>query len=320
MKESLLMALWVGFLFVSLGITARLLRRSWLAPGAFFTLYWSIAAVSPLIFSPYEKVSAGAVMWIFFSTLAVFSGDLVGALSRKNEQQVKENVLFSASQISFISVIVIFCSIVGMVSFVIIFNSAAQNLSLLSVQDFVAVARKIADTRYTRAYKPFLTQFLNMFLYAGPLFGGLLVGIENRRRYLIIAALPMLPAVLMTAIFILRGFIIISILLWIGSYLGTRVLVGSQQLFTKRHLVIHVLFQRVHMLKFVRLRSATWQCFLTGLTEQDFKLRVPCLVRIPLQESLTYWVYVNVKSVCLLKQSLYLMVPRVIYTRFSGFL
>jgi oligosaccharide repeat unit polymerase len=238
MKESLLMALWVGFLFVSLGITARLLRRSWLAPGAFFTLYWSIAAVSPLIFSPYEKVSAGAVMWIFFSTLAVFSGDLVGALSRKNEQQVKENVLFSASQISFISVIVIFCSIVGMVSFVIIFNSAAQNLSLLSVQDFVAVARKIADTRYTRAYKPFLTQFLNMFLYAGPLFGGLLVGIENRRRYLIIAALPMLPAVLMTAIFILRGFIIISILLWIGSYLGTRVLVGSQQLFTKRHLVL----------------------------------------------------------------------------------
>ena len=231
------MAIWVGLLFVSLAIAARLLKRSWLAPGAFFTLYWCVAAIVPLVFLPYEKVSAGAVMWIFLSTLAIFSGDLVGALRRKNEQKVRENVVFSASQVSFISGVVICCSVVGIISFVIIFNSAAQDLRLLSVQDFVAVARKIAGSRYTMTYKPFLTQFLNMFLYTGPLFGGLLIAIEHRRRYLIIAALPMLPALLMTAIFTLRGFIIISVLLWISSYLGMRVLLGHYQLFTKRHLI-----------------------------------------------------------------------------------
>jgi len=76
-----------------------------------------------------------------------------------------------------------------------------------------------------------------MFLYAGPLFGGLLIAIDRRRRYLIIGALPMLPALLMTAIFTKRGFIIISILLWISSYLATRILRGNYQLFTKRHLI-----------------------------------------------------------------------------------
>ena len=232
------MAPLAGLLFIPLGIAARLLKRSWLSPGAFFALYWCVTTVSPLIFLPNEKVSVWAVSWIFFSTLAVFFGDLVGALRRKNEEKERENVVFSASQISFISVIVIFCSIVGMVSFVFIFSTATQNLGAsLSVDNFVAVARKIAHTRYTRAYKPFLTQFLNMFLYAGPLFGGLLIAVEHRLRYLVIAALPLLPAMLMTAIFMLRGFVIISILLGISSYLATRVLLGCNQLFTKRLLI-----------------------------------------------------------------------------------
>ena len=238
MKESLLIALWGGSLFVGLGIAARLLKRSWLAPGAFFALYWCIAAISPLIFAPYEKVSVKVVIWIFLSALTVLVGDLVGAFRRQNRQILTGNLIFSASQVSLIRAVVIFCSVVGIVSFVIILTSAAQNLSpLVSIQDLVVVARKIAASRYDSTYKPFLTQFLNMFLYAGPLFGGLLVAIENRRRYLIIAALPMLPALLMTAIFTLRGFIIISVLLWISSYLGMRVLLGHYQLFTKRHLI-----------------------------------------------------------------------------------
>jgi oligosaccharide repeat unit polymerase len=238
MKESLLMALWAGFLFVSLAITARLLKRSWLAPGAFFALYWCGAAVSPLVFSSYEEVSFGAVIWIFLSTLTVLVGDLVGAVGSPNKQLVTGNFIFSTSQISFVATVIIFCSFVGIVSLAIILISAGENLSFLfSVQDFLAVARKIADSRYTRTYKPFLSQFLNMFLYAGPLFGGLLAAIEHRRRYLIIAALPMLPALLMTAIFTIRGFIIISILLWISSYLAAGVLLGRYQLFTKRHLI-----------------------------------------------------------------------------------
>ena len=238
MKQLLTIALWAGLLFVLLGISARVIKRSWLAPGAFFVLYWGVACVGPLVLSPGDKVSAGAVYWIFLSTLTVLLGDFVGAVGRKEKQVRTQNVVFSGSQVSFISSVVICCSIVGLISFVIVLNSAVQNAgSLLSIEEPLNVARKIASHRYDSTYKPFSSQFLNMFLYAGPLFGGVLVAIRQRRRYLIIAALPMLPALLMTAVFSLRGFIIISVLLWVCAYLSTRVILGHHGLFTKRHVI-----------------------------------------------------------------------------------
>ncbi len=238
MKQFLTIALWAGLPFVLLGISARVIKRSWLEPGAFFVLYWGVACVGPLVLSPGDKVSAGAVYWIFLSTLTVLLGDFVGAVGRKEKQVRTQNVVFSGSQVLFISSVVICCSIVGLISFVIVLNSAVQNLgSLLSMEELLNVARKIASHRYDRTYRPFLSQFLNMFLYAGPLFGGILVAISQRRRYVIIAALPILPALLMTAVFTLRGFTIISIVLWISSYLATRVLLCHYQLFTKRHLI-----------------------------------------------------------------------------------
>jgi oligosaccharide repeat unit polymerase len=242
MKQFLTIALWAGLPFVLLGLSARVIKRSWLAPGPFFVLYWGVACVGPLVLSPCDKVSAGAVCWIFLSTLTVLLGDFVGAVGRKEKEVRTQNVVFSGSQVSFISSVVICCSIVGLISFVIVLNSAVQNLgSLLSMEELLNVARKIASHRYDRTYRPFLSQLLNMFLYAGPLFGGILVAISQRRRYVIIAALPILPALLMTAVFTLRGFTIISILLWISSYLGTRVLLGRYQLFTKRHVIVGLL-------------------------------------------------------------------------------
>lgn len=238
MKEAIFVAPIAGLLFIPLAITARVLKKSWLTPGAFFALYWCVVTVLPLIFSPNEEVSIWAVFWIFVSALTVFAGDLVGALGRKNRKQMKENVVFSSMQISLISAVVVFCSVVGLVSFIIVFANATQALGAsLSIQDFIAVARKIEGSRYTKIYKPFLTQFLNMFLYAGPLFGGLLVAMDSRLRYLVMAALSLLPAMLMTTIFMLRGFIIISILLGISSFLATRVLLGHNQLFTRRFVI-----------------------------------------------------------------------------------
>jgi len=86
MKQFLTIALWAGLPFVLLGISARVIKRSWLAPGAFFVLYWGVACVGPLVLSPGDKVSAGAVYWIFLSTLTVLLGDFVGAFGRKEKQ------------------------------------------------------------------------------------------------------------------------------------------------------------------------------------------------------------------------------------------
>ena len=248
MKEALLIAPWAAVSFLSLAIAARFLRRSWLAPGAFFALYWCVAAVTPLIFAPHEKISAKAIVWILFSTLTVLLGDLAATINRPNRQVLRGNVMFSGSQVTSISAAVICCSVVGIVSFVMVLdsavqaNSALQDLSsLLSIENLQVVARTISASRYQTTYKSSITQFLNTFLYAGPMFGGLLVAMAHRRRYMMIAALSLLPSLLMTALFTLRGFVVISIFLWISSYLSMRVLLGDYQLFTKRHLVVALL-------------------------------------------------------------------------------
>jgi len=235
---SLLMELRLVLPFILLAITARFLKKSWLAPSAFISLYWCVAIAAPLLFSPYNNVSIGAVSWIFVSTLTVLFGDLAGSFRRQKQQPDQRSVIFSTSQVTFISIIVISCTIIGISSFVIILKLAAHNLSnLLSIQKLLDIAQNIAAQKHTNTYKPFITQFLNSFIYAGPLFGGLLVAIERSRRHLIIGILSMLPALLMTVIFTLRGYILVAIVLWISSFLAMQVLLGNDKIFTKRYLI-----------------------------------------------------------------------------------
>ncbi len=235
---SLLMELRLVLPFILLAITARFLKKSWLAPGAFISLYWLIAIAAPLLFSPYNNVSLGAVSWIFVSTLTVLFGDLAGSIKRPKQQPDQRSLIFSTSQVTFISIIVISCTIIGISSFVIILKLAAHNLSnLLSIQKLLDIAQNIAAQKHTNTYKPFITQFLNSFIYAGPLFGGLLVAIERSRRHLIIGILSMFPALLMTVIFTLRGYILVATVLWISSFLAMQVLLGNDKIFTKRYLI-----------------------------------------------------------------------------------
>ena len=61
-----------------LALVARRLEGNWLAPGAFFALYWVVEAVLPIVLLPRDDVSVGVVLWIAVSVTAVLGGSLLG--------------------------------------------------------------------------------------------------------------------------------------------------------------------------------------------------------------------------------------------------
>ena len=55
-------------------VVGRHLLRSWLAPGAYFALYWSLAFVVPMVALPSDPVPASAVLWAALAVAAAGIG------------------------------------------------------------------------------------------------------------------------------------------------------------------------------------------------------------------------------------------------------
>src|SRR5689334_14039277 len=61
-----------------LAVIGRLWWGTWLAPGALFTLYWTLAILGPLVLAPENPVAVGPVLWIVAAGVSVFVGALIG--------------------------------------------------------------------------------------------------------------------------------------------------------------------------------------------------------------------------------------------------
>ena len=54
------------FLIGVLAFFARILEGNWFAPGSFFSLYWFVFTLVPVIAAPDYPVQAWGLYWIFF--------------------------------------------------------------------------------------------------------------------------------------------------------------------------------------------------------------------------------------------------------------
>src|SRR5437016_1878829 len=76
--ENWFICLFLALPVVGLALFARADQKSWFAPGAFFCLVWSLYLCLPLLLAPDIKIWPGAVLAIFFATMAVYTGSVVG--------------------------------------------------------------------------------------------------------------------------------------------------------------------------------------------------------------------------------------------------
>ncbi len=71
------MSLLLGVALLGLAVVGRYVLRSWLAPGAYFALYWSLAFVVPIVALPSDLVPVGALLWVALAVAAVGIGSVL---------------------------------------------------------------------------------------------------------------------------------------------------------------------------------------------------------------------------------------------------
>lgn len=186
-----------------LSLFARVTLGSWVAPGAFFPLFWTGLIVASLAVPEYPLWPV-ALWWIFASLFLFYAGSFVGGSaaavrSRKHVVVPRRQVIFPK-----LDVITLVSTLLG--------------LSYALLRGFFAPT--ILDT------PPLWFQFLLSFLFGAPLFGGMLFASASSNRARRLAVLSVAPAVFFSVTNLGRGPLLASVYFWLAGYWSVRVFLG----------------------------------------------------------------------------------------------
>ncbi|MEW6556119.1 MAG: O-antigen polymerase [Elusimicrobiota bacterium] len=229
-------------LLVSLTLFARIQQGNWLSPGVFFTLYWTVFVVISFIGAPDYYVGSKVILWIFVASFAVYVGSIIGL----GRGLFKIDTHFTAInnnklKLPGIKQIILISTILGLASVYILLQSKGYSFfSLFSFDAVKEMGRVFSIARYLEGYEPpFLSRILLTFVYLGTFLGGTLFAFSSSKACRLISLLPFLPAVISGVVQTTRASILIPGVLWVSSYLSSKILLdsGRTKLFNIKYFV-----------------------------------------------------------------------------------
>jgi len=243
----------IGLLLLAFALFARVQQGSWLAPGAFFALYWAVFVLLTLIIAPDFDVRPEGLLWILFSVFAVYIGSVIGlgkmlfktVPSSERQTKIKNLSTYRKSNLNFpwLKQLVFLCSILGFGGVIILVLSAGFDISsLFSIESISKMGREYSIARYSNlTYRePELAVFLCIFVYLGALFGGVLFAKSSSKRDRLIALFPFIPAMGYMLILTTRASVYFTFIIWLSAYLAAYATItkGIISLFTRRNIVL----------------------------------------------------------------------------------
>ena len=244
------MAFIPALLMVLLAILARVYGRSWLEPGAFFALMWTIFVLAPLVLAPDYYVWSGGVWWILVTVLTVCSGSWTAAVmlrrrTRKKSDIEREPEDRSARRLDTRELgrmLVVFIGLGIAYSFFIIYATSNSLADFFSVDTFIQMAAGISRARYSgESVAPsHFNQVFLIFVFVSPILGGILFAVRDNRRQAVLSLMSVLPGLLIFSIQTTRFTFLAAFILWAAAYLTFKVFTrGGANIFSpKRSLMI----------------------------------------------------------------------------------
>ena len=157
-----------ALLLIFLAVFARVQQGSWLAPGAFFALIWSIFVFAPLILAPDFYMWSGAIWWILFVAFAVYVGSILGS-GRGFSKLIPYFSRDKTNKLKFpwIRKIIFICTLLGLGAVIITLHSRGYNIfSLFSLDSIQQMGQDFSFARYHEGYSPpLLATFFSTFIY-----------------------------------------------------------------------------------------------------------------------------------------------------------
>jgi hypothetical protein len=207
---------------VGVALAGRLAGKSWLSPGAFFSVFWAGIVLLGAIGAPdYETPWIGPA-WIALACAAFSAGCFLGDF-RRGDEPPPEPIARPDPALAGMPIAIAGCFAMGLVYLI------ARVVILGPVWSFDEDAPDLPE--------PY--QLLLAAHYGGPAFGGLYFA-SGRRRARLLSITTLIPPALMALVYVRRSSLLMSGMFWLGGLFtaSARAHDGPVRLVTARRLLI----------------------------------------------------------------------------------
>lgn len=237
-------ALALSVVLVGWAITMRTVTGTWLNPGAFFSLWWCLAGVLPMILAPGEIVGPNAIAWLIAASVAVSAGAVVGNAGLKTRRLLMPQPATNG-ELTVFGVVLVASILLGIGSNVAFLTGSSISLSdLLDIEKLVVVSNQAYFQRYAESGAqppPALAQALLPFVYLAPAVGGIFFELRKEVLSRLLALTSYMPAIAVTILQTTKAALLFAIVLWLSGYFATRLRFGKVAVFTRGHVIIAAL-------------------------------------------------------------------------------
>ena len=240
----------------ALAITGRIFYKTWLQPGSFFSLFWFLLTLIPLIISPENPVYPLGIWYIFSFSLAVLLGSLNWALINPNTRLGKALTIADKSDryakilLQLTSVFIILSFIGALLLLLYGINRYGLDMNIFSLFTLPNLYYVDRDTGIFTL--PWTVKGFMYFVYVASLSGGSAI-LFAKGKMKLICLLPLLVALLQGAILAVRSGFLLSIVLWLSGWLAVKVLVNDLK-FRPRTVVISLIGFSLFIFLFISVK------------------------------------------------------------------
>ena len=240
-----------------LAITGYYFHRTWLQPGNFFSLFWLLLTLIPLLIAPENPVYPFGIWYIFSFSLALLLGSLVWSFIDPNTRlgkalTVAGNKLDRYSKTLLqLTIVFITVSLIGVLLLLLYgINRYGLDMNIFSLSTLPNLYYVDRDTGIFTL--PWAVKGFMYFVYVASLSGGSAI-LFAKGKMKLICLLPLLIALLQGTILAVRSGFLLSIVLWLSGWLAVKVLVNDLK-FQPRTVVISLIGFSLFIFLFISVR------------------------------------------------------------------
>jgi oligosaccharide repeat unit polymerase len=229
-------SLFIVILIVLISCILRLIHRTWLAPSAFYSLWWGSTTLVSLIIGRNEIIPFWGLIWLLISCLIVGAGSLV-FYSPKHSLVYLHKLNFDTIEINnnFFKLSYYFSLFISF--FYIISSLIYNDISLAdfkSLEGLLALSVKFSVDRYEEnVILPIYIKLQLPFVFLSNALGGTLFSITRKKRYLIC----LLPPVIIAILFTEKAGIFFCLSIWMACLLSLNVFFGRFNIFNFKNIL-----------------------------------------------------------------------------------
>ncbi|MGH9678336.1 MAG: hypothetical protein ACRD4Y_00130, partial [Candidatus Acidiferrales bacterium] len=209
---------------------ARLASDSWLAPGAFAGLAWSVYVLVPLTVAPeYPTPSLG--IWVLLSLIAsIQAGAWLAAGKAQPKRSNRLMTRLDAGQLRLIErAILVFAAVATAGGVFLGWKTVQENGLSWSGAGLLAIGSLLSAARYAGENEPLIFRVLYMWVYPAALLGGMAFAFAGSRKSKAICFAAWIPALVYVLVETAKAGALFTGCCWLAGYLAMKVVSGRER-------------------------------------------------------------------------------------------